>query len=340
MKDRDLSLDIIRIVACCLAVFMHSPIPSANANGPFLSALSYLTSPCIGLFFMVSGALLCPVKLDYFTFIKKRLAKIVIPTLLWTGIYLSINLNFSEPKADILRTIASIPFSAQGHGVLWFMYTLIGLYLLAPILSSWATSATNSELQFVLLLWAVSLCYPLLSYVVDINASSTGVLYYFTGYAGYFILGYALKHGRLHIPLAISAATSIIGVIVLVTFKKFDIQYDFYSLFWYESIFIVALCCVYWMGLSKYTKTLLKFETRGRLTEYLRVLSNASFGIYLMHILIMRNWLWNTAWIQGIHNYVLQTISIAGLTLIISSILSVIMCRLPILHYLVGYRRK
>ncbi len=32
MKDRDLSLDIIRIVACFLVVLMHSPLPSANIH--------------------------------------------------------------------------------------------------------------------------------------------------------------------------------------------------------------------------------------------------------------------------------------------------------------------
>lgn len=60
MKQRDLSLDLIRIMACVMVVLMHSPIPMANANGVLLSSLSYFTTPCIGLFFMVSGALLLP----------------------------------------------------------------------------------------------------------------------------------------------------------------------------------------------------------------------------------------------------------------------------------------
>lgn len=60
MKERDLSLDIIRIIACVMVVIMHSPMPSSRANGLFLSSLSYFTAPCIGLFFMVSGALLLP----------------------------------------------------------------------------------------------------------------------------------------------------------------------------------------------------------------------------------------------------------------------------------------
>ena len=60
MKQRDLSLDLLRIVACVMVVVMHSPIPSDNSDGIILSSLSYFTAPCIGLFFMVSGALILP----------------------------------------------------------------------------------------------------------------------------------------------------------------------------------------------------------------------------------------------------------------------------------------
>lgn len=60
MRQRDLSLDLLRIMACVMVVIMHSPIPSENANGLLLSSLSYFTAPCIGLFFMVSGALILP----------------------------------------------------------------------------------------------------------------------------------------------------------------------------------------------------------------------------------------------------------------------------------------
>lgn len=62
MKQRDISLDLLRIIACAMVVLMHSPIPAENANGLLLSSLSYFTAPCIGLFFMVSGALLLPPK--------------------------------------------------------------------------------------------------------------------------------------------------------------------------------------------------------------------------------------------------------------------------------------
>lgn len=251
MKTRDHSLDPIRIVACLFVVLMHSPMPSDNASGSFLSALSYLTAPCIGLFFMVSGALLLPVKDDYRTFLRRRLSKIVIPTLAWTAIYLGLKIYYSESEIDIVQSVLSVPFSAQGHGILWFMYTLIGLYLLAPILSAWVNVAKDSELRLVLILWMVTLCYPLIESYIQITTGTTGILYYFTGYAEYFLLGYYLKH-RCQRPKRIAAtAVAAVGFALIPALKYMQVPFDFYRLFGYESIFVVALSCAIWLSISK-----------------------------------------------------------------------------------------
>lgn len=344
MKQRSYSLDIIRILACFMVVLMHSPLPAENANGPFLVALSYFTAPCIGLFFMVSGALLLPVKMDYFTFLKRRLSKIIIPTLIWTAIYLSLNIYFSQSEIGIIHSVLSIPFSAQGNGVLWFIYTLIGLYLLAPILSGWINIATDRELKFVLLLWVITLCYPLISLFADVNTSTTGILYYFTGYAGYFLLGYALKSGRLKISLGLPLMLSLTGVGLLLAIKRYSIEFDFYSLFGYESIIVCALCCAYWIMLEKITSYAFRRKLRylfgGGITLCVSKLSNLSFGVYLMHILIMRYWLWKTDWVQVIQSYILQTIVIAVATIIITIAICWMLARTPLANILIGYRRR
>ena len=95
VKQRDVSLDLIRIMACIMVIMMHSPIPEANANAYFLSGLSYLTAPCIGLFFMVSGALLLPSPNASKTeaalpFLQKRLKRVLMPTLVWTLFYIAV----------------------------------------------------------------------------------------------------------------------------------------------------------------------------------------------------------------------------------------------------------
>lgn len=309
-------------------------MPSENASGIFLVALSYFTAPCIGLFFMVSGALLLPVKMSYFNFLKRRLSKVVIPTLLWTAIYLCLNIYFSESEINILQSIASVPFSAQGQGVLWFMYTLTGLYLLAPIISPWLTSAANKEIIFVLILWCITLCYPLLKFGVITNTNTTGILYYFTGYAGYFCLGYFLKHRIKKCPFILPLFISFLGTALLTWMKIVGIEFDFYELFWYESIFIAALCCLYWACI----KNLMRFKSFfSRYAVIINKLSSLSFGIYFIHILIMRFFLWNTSFIKGINNYIFQSLTIAIVTFVISVLVCAGLSKSAIGKWTIGY---
>lgn len=333
MRQREVSLDIIRIMACIFVVAMHSPMPSDNANGVFLTALSYFTAPCIGLFFMVSGALLLPVKEEYSPFLKKRFGKIIWPTLIWTLVYIVLNIYKNPFSINIIETIISIPFSAQGHGVLWFMYTLAGLYLLAPILSGWLRHACKKDLQVALTLWGITLCYPILEQWVIIEKGSTGILYYFGGYAGYFLLGYYLKKYPDSLSIPISAFIAGLGVLVLFLTKYFNIEIDFYYLFWYLSIFIVALCVTIWKSVTFLVRQFKLKETRPIVG-----LSNLSFGIYLCHILIMRDFVWNINWIGSMTNYVLQSVVIFVLTIVLSTFLCEVLSKLPFAQTLIGYR--
>lgn len=50
---RLLYLDIIRLIACLMVIVMHAPMPgvAAETHGAFLVQSSYLTAPCVPLFF-------------------------------------------------------------------------------------------------------------------------------------------------------------------------------------------------------------------------------------------------------------------------------------------------
>lgn len=334
MNKRNISLDLMRIIACVMVVCMHSPIPCGGGNnrGPFLAALSYFTAPCIGLFFMISGALLLPVKYDYINFIKKRFGKVIWPTITWTAIYVSVKCGHSL-SFDLITTILSIPFSAQGNGVLWFMYTLIGLYLLAPILSAWVEKCKKREIEIVLCLWMITLCYPILELFLHIDDSKTGVLYYFGGYAGYFLLGYYLKQYASRALFFVCAMIGLMGAIVLLIIKRHNIEIDFYRMFWYLSIFIAALCVAVWGIVREWTR-----KTGVMVGLLCAKISNLSFGIYLSHILIMRELFWNLEWIKSMHNYILQTFVVAFCSILSSLLLCVLISILPFSDYIIGYK--
>ena len=288
---RQLYLDVIRIMACVMIVAMHAPIPDTGLGSMVLSSDSLLTAPGIGLFIMVSGALLLPVRLTTRDFLRRRLGKVVWPTVVWTLIYwLAAPYTDVVSRGDGLRSFLSIPFSAQFNGVLWFMYMLIGLYLLAPILSAWLQKASRREVEFYLGLWAVTMCYPMVREYVMVNESKTGVLYYFGGYAGYFLLGYYLRRYADRLSWLWGVLLLMLPWTLAVYCKMANKQVDFYDLFWYLSI-LTAMGSVAWFTILR--RAVPEYNAASGMHRMVVLISNCCFGVYLSHILVMRRLLWH-----------------------------------------------
>lgn len=324
-KGRDFRLDLLRVVAICMIVFMHSPRPG-SAPGFVLSGLSYVTAPGLVLFFMISGALLLGNNISTKEFLKRRFSKILWPTLFWTVFYLLINYMTNPPSViKVLKSTLSIPFVAQGHGVLWFMYTLAGLYLLTPILGRWLKYASKQELKFYLCLWSVTLFYPYLNRVLIINETDTGLLYYFTGYAGYFVLGYYLKNCYEFKPWHIIAAITIaIFMPILIYFSH--IEFDFYSMLWYLSLPVASMAFTWYVLVTR-----LPNKRIGLIEQC----SKLSFGVYFVHVLILTRLVWKIEYICNLPGIV-QIIAIATLTIVISYLVSWAVSKLPCSKYLIG----
>lgn len=246
MMSRDFSLDIIRILACMMIVLMHSPMPDLGTAGIVSCGVSYLTAPGIGLFFMVSGALLLKKEMskpfDTKLFLQKRFSKILIPLVFWSLV------GWGLEQLGIRNTEL---------GVLWFMYCLAGIYLLTPILSRWLCGASVKEVEFYLLLWLLTMCVPLVEIWMPINEGDTSLLYYFHGYVGYYVSGFYLQNYKGKGWLWTNIGKVMWGIVLLLfsivlplAFFVLQIEVDFYRVCWYLSI-TVALQCVAWWSLVK-----------------------------------------------------------------------------------------
>ena len=331
-KERIAYFDVLRTLACLMIIIMHSPMPNIGGNSYVLSSISMLTAPGIGLFFMVSGALLLPVRSSQTDFLKHRLSKILFPTLFWTLFYLAVRLfDGNILPEELPRKILSIPFSPQGHGVLWFMYTLTGLYLIAPIISPWLEKASKREIELMLGIWIITLLFPLMNTTLQINESTTGTFYYFTGYAGYFIMGYYLKNHTNYAPKLLLALFFILplGLAVVCKIQKFNI--DFYKWFWYLSIFTVMMSISWFLITKKYVNNI----NSSLITHF----SKCSFGIYLVHIFVMRHILWRMDFISD-YGSIAQIIMTVVLTVIISYALVTLISKLPYAEYIIGYKDR
>lgn len=341
MRQRDLSLDIIRIFACLMVVTTHAPMPATEAHSVLLAGISLFTLPCNALFFMVSGALLLPTpKTDRklappYEFLKKRLGKVLIPTLLWSLFYIVVRaINYNLTIVEIVRSVLSLPFSPQGHGVLWFMYALVGLYLLSPILSAWLKTASEKEELLYLSLWAITLLYPILHKVVIVNTSISGILYNFSGYAGFFLLGHYLQHYGKRIRMWHSVALYALAIVLPLAIRLAHIDVDI-SMFMGDSIFGAIHAVFWWKMLKAFTYYCGKIQSWKSLLAHV---SSLTFGIYLMHIFIMRNVLWNVQAIASmpqVGQIVVTIVLTFGLSLLFSWLISLT----SLGHTLIGYRK-
>ena len=336
MKSRIFYIDIIRIFACVMIVTMHAPIPNTGINSFILSADSLLTAPGIGLFVMVSGALLLPVNMPTRLFLKKRIAKIAFPTLFWTFFYLIVCwFDNGLEGIDLCRVLLSIPFSSQCSVVLWFLYMLVGLYLLAPILSPWLKQTGKRELGFYLILWAITMCYPYIRDYVGVNESSTGILYYFGGYVGYFLLGYYLRTYLKLWTIWKSLILLLIPLSIATILKILLIPVRFYDSFWYLS-FLVAMMSVAWFTMMM--RVNIVYDSTSKLHRVVALVSNCCFGIYLVHIFIMRSIIWKWTWLYDMG--AMQILLVTSLTFICSLGMTWLISFLPESEYIIGFKQK
>lgn len=327
MTDRLIYLDLIRITAMLLVVACHCFGDVSQTSPKVISLLTYIEMPCIGLFMAISGALLLPVKNSTGAFIKKRLNKILIPTLIWSVVYMILRNDLT------LRNLAEGIFHPVGSGILWFIYTIAGLYLISPVISPWLEKASQKVVGFYLLLWALTLCFPIISNWLNPNQTYSGWGYYLSGYMGYFILGFYLRKYGISIKVA---ALLYAALLCLMIFCKTQFpQFILYDGSWYLSIFGAVSVIFYWVLLKFIaTKCLLKSNEY----KYITLISNLIFGIYFIHI--------------GLVNYVTPVINISGLsylpnyiikvlaTFLIALFISRLISFLPFSDWLIGYKQK
>lgn len=212
-KERNLSLDILRVIAIFLVIWQHSSefyyitptLHIAKEAAPVVGIINSYARICIGLFVMISGYLLLPMKQTTGQFFRRRFTRVLFPWLFWCVVYaVYITVKNHGGITEVLTDIAHIPVNfATEVGHLWYVYMLLGLYLLVPIISPWLRSCSKRELQFYLVLWGITTLLPYLHLVWpqlwgETYWNPTPTLYYFTGFAGYLVLGhYVRRYGVL-----------------------------------------------------------------------------------------------------------------------------------------------
>ena len=294
-EKREIWLDWLRVTACFMVMATHSCEPFylggegslilTKADALWVSILNVIPRAAIALFIFTSSYLQFPLHYSAGEFFKRRAKRILVPFIFWSLVYAFV---WGEPVQNLKDLIWNFNYAA-GH--LWFVYMLIGVYLIMPLLSPWAEKVGKCELQIYLAIWLFTTIIPLIRQWVggpapvmygpsgipnaaryplwgEASWNAYGVFYYLSGFIGYLLLGLYFRKfvGRLSWGRTLAIA-------ILAALWEGP---------WLNDTFGVALMTLGWVLVFR------KIETGGRFYErVLLPVSQASYGMYLCHMLLL-----------------------------------------------------
>ena len=327
-KPREIWIDWLRVTACFLVMMTHSSEPFylggegslilTRTDALWVSVLNVLPRACVALFVFASSYLQFPLHYSTGEFFRRRAGRILIPFLFWTVVYA---LVWGEPVQNFKDLLLNFNYAA-GH--LWFVYMLLGVYLLMPMLSPWAEKVGKRELQFYLGLCLFTTLIPLIrqwaggpapviygpsgipnaaKYPLWGEASwnAYGVFYYLSGFIGYLLLGLYFHRfvGELswRRTLAIALPVFLAGFALCSAGFLRRVNADAGGVFPVEGpVRLAALWEGPWLndtlGVALmsvgWILVFRKIRTGGRFFERIVLpVSKASYGMYLCHMLLL-----------------------------------------------------
>ena len=164
--ERVIWLDWMRVAACLMVIVVHATEPFylggdgslilTRTDAFWASFFDSLVRACVPLFIIASSYLQFPLHYSSEEFFRRRAVRILVPFVLWTVVYA---LVWGSPVQNFKDLLLNFNYAA-GH--LWFVYMLVGVYLLMPLLSPWAERVGRTELRIYLGLWLFTTVIPLL----------------------------------------------------------------------------------------------------------------------------------------------------------------------------------
>lgn len=326
-------IDIMRSFACIMVLFCHSPQPYINQPGQILMGINNYFGMAWGpiLFFMISGACILGKDQQAIPFLKRRFSRILFPTVIWSFVYIFMECFIwkTAPSSESTYKILLIPFTPQ-YGSMWFMYVLIAIYLMAPILTPWLLKCTNKEIELYLGLWGITLFLPYLE-LFDNNVNEiiwrNGMLFYLSGFLWVAVLGY---YCRFHMK---SFHFSFWNILIC-TFILLSPLY-IYCIKSATGKTILSSTSIDAIATTTLAFIIIKKIKWGFIFQkQIRTIAKYSFGIYLSHMLFMYPF---RLWIAQFNLHYAIQIPITAFSIgVCALIFTIVLSKLPFGKYLIG----
>lgn len=367
-NNRIVFIDYIRVIACFLVMLVHASenfyaadtsglagnvSMLANESNRFWVAFydGTVARICVPLFMVVSAFLLVPVKagVSMGQFYRQRFKRILPPMIIFMLLYTFLPLLWGGMTIEqSLADLKMLPFnfpSMAGH--LWFMYPLISLYLIIPVVSPWLEKASAKDELIFISLFVLSTFIPWIHQFIapeiwgECFWNNFSMLWYCSGYLGYLVLAHYI---RFHLTWSIRKRISIGSICLLV-----GAVFTGWS-FWWKGVPGVsietpilewswAFCTPNVLCATFGAFLLFTCIQQPKAPKFITELSNLSFGMYLMHLFFLSNIA--PMFIQGDQNNPIVPVwlaipAIAVLTYICCAITTKIVACIPGGKWIVG----
>lgn len=293
--------DLLRCAAMLAVIVVHvsgGSLEAAAVGSPAFQVLNLydgLAHWCVPVFVMLSGMFLLdpghslPLSKLFFG----HILRIAVALTVWGTAYALVGqvtangLSWESVQAALYQVLLG---RTSFH--LWFLYMIIGLYLVTPILRAFVRGASRGDFHWFFLLVFLFAC--IIPTILRLRPSQTLSLYVnnlnlklVLGYVGYYVLGYYLKAYSLSRPAEyliyvlgiLGAAVTVGGTAWLSQQRGMLVQ----TLYNYDSPNIALMSAAvfvffrYVLGVS---------DERSR-RQRVSGVAKISFGIYLVHVFFL-----------------------------------------------------
>ena len=346
-KSRKISFDILRILAAFSVVMLHVSSryimgnPVDRADFYFANFYDSINGFGVPIFVMISGAIFLDKEkeIDVKSLWIHNILRILIVFILWNYayyVYQSIHeWHFDFIHASVERTIKGIVY---GSDHLWFLAMLIGLYVLVPVLRTWLVKATKQNIEYFLMMFLIFNVLKTSAVLITESSmvfklSQTFSFVEFSGFLGYFVLGYYLTNYEppKRLRQAIYASVPFAAALNYLISMKLSLRDDSYNPGVYDcfGIFTFIEVTALFMAVTILVKRRKK-DFRPATQKFLKNLSNDTFGVYLIHLGII-DYLFTEGYFAYFTPAAALQIPLAIAIFISASLVSALLRRIPVI---------
>lgn len=333
-KPKDIFyLDALRAIAILGVILIHVATPLVNMAyskqqdlwlfGNFAFAAVRFAVP---LFLMISGATLLGRDYSLKLFYKKRFSRVLIPFLFWLPVYAIFRWlmlrTVAQPHGlpEIARWVTDLFLKEGISKHFWYIYMILFLYLFIPLIRLMIRKLSQNTLMIVCILWMI-ITFALNSFPQNPYKWTGEYGYKFFGYslyAGYLVLGFFLRNVSISSTVKWISGSTYFLTFLIAGFGVILMSGDSTR---------PNLTIGNYLHLNTMVQTIALFllfkdtETKNILLKRITTtISNYSYGVYLVHIIII-----GTLFHYGIYwNFAHPLLSLPALLILTLSISMVI----------------